>query len=272
MCHRYLIAATPRSGSSYLCDLLNKSGAAGMRSATGVEGWEYLGRHCRVDPGRPSALQIIEDALRRSELGGVQGFKVMWRDWASLLARCTDEAERQRLRDELAEIPWVRLRRRDQIAQAVSWAKAVQTQQWNSTKTPLTTRVEYNYLFISRRLADAKASEQGWDCWFEELGVVPLELVYEDYIRDPAATLSRIGLHLGVENGLSCRPEATNLRRQRTTDNQVWQKRFVRDRRNIATRAAAMVRSGFAPSTWREVRRRLLERGGAAPTAGAAVR
>lgn len=257
---RYLIATNPRSGSSFLCDLLHKSGAAGMRPRYEDTGWEYLGTNANPEEiGGRSSLEFLEDAFLRSELGGAQGFKVMWPDIVCLFARCADAEERQVLRTQLAALPWIRLRRRDRVAQAVSWAKAVQTQQWSSLRSSQPIDIQYNYFLIARRFADARGNERAWDRWFDEMGIEPLELIYEEFVLDLPGTVETIARHLGREDTMICRADATNYEVQRNAVNQEWSERFLRDRATRASRGMALVRSMVARSTWRELVRRLRE-------------
>ena len=54
---------------------------------------------------------------------------------------------------------------------------------------------------------ELEAYDAAWNPWFEEQGVVPLRLFYEQLSADPATALIRICEALGVEA-----PKATDVR------------------------------------------------------------
>ena len=221
-----------------------------MRPASGIHGWEYLGTHLGEVEGR-TPLEILDDAFERSEVDGNASFKLMWPQLAALRARSADRGQREELEAELKRVPWIRLRRRDRVAQAVSWAKAVQSQQWNSRNQAQATSIQYNYVLIWRLLFKARRYEREWDRWFDALQIEPLELVYEDYVQDLPGTVRRIARHLGRDGDLVCRREETNLEVQRNVENRVWKERFLREHRSAPARIAAMTRSAASRSTWR---------------------
>ena len=162
----YLVCATPRSGSTLLCQELDKTGLAGhpqeyfealRRSGVPRRPHEYFDpeRHANIverlafremleGAPKPNPLwhpdtydQYLEWALDEGTTpNGVFGAKLMWGylgDFAELL-RGIDGMAGRSLPDLLARafpgLRYVQITRRDKVRQAVSLWKAVQTQAW----------------------------------------------------------------------------------------------------------------------------------------------
>lgn len=162
----YLVCATPRSGSTLLCQELDKTGLAGhpqeyfealRRSGVPRRPHEYFDpeRHPNIverlafremleGAPKPNPLwhpdtydQYLEWALNEgTTTNGVFGAKLMWGylgDFAELL-RGIDGMAGRSLPDLLSRafpgLRYVQITRRDKVRQAVSLWKAVQTQAW----------------------------------------------------------------------------------------------------------------------------------------------
>jgi len=162
----YLVCATPRSGSTLLCQELDKTGLAGhpqeyfealRRSGVPRRPREYFDpeRHPNIverlafremleGAPKPNPLwhpdtydQYLEWALNEGTTpNGVFGAKLMWGylgDFAELLRGIHGMAARS-LPDLLSRafpgLRYVQITRRDKVRQAVSLWKAVQTQAW----------------------------------------------------------------------------------------------------------------------------------------------
>ena len=139
----YIIAATPRSGSTLLCDLLSGTGIAGQPHS-------YYRREDILDYARTwgvSSPDVIGDeafertyleAVRRAGAAqtGIFGLRLMWSSVAELSARLSaihpDRLD-DSVRFELAfgKPLYIHLSRRDKVAQAVSLLKAKQSGLWH---------------------------------------------------------------------------------------------------------------------------------------------
>jgi LPS sulfotransferase NodH len=162
----YLICATPRSGSTLLCEALKATGMAGVpeeyfealrHSGRPRRPQEYfigaqdrtilrhLGEHTSTD-GRPGRSPLwdrhdYEPFLRwaigqGTTLNGVFGAKLMWGyfgDFVSLLREIPSYRElpiRELLPAAFPELRYIRVVRANKVRQAVSLWKAVQTATW----------------------------------------------------------------------------------------------------------------------------------------------
>ena len=167
----YLVCATPRSGSTLLCQLLDQTGVAGhpeeyfealRHSGLPRRPEEYFDPHRHANIIERLAFREMPDGTSRTpntlwqpdtydrylawalEQGttpnGVFGAKLMWGylgDFAQLL-RGIDGMHGRPLPDLLASafpgLRYVQITRRDKFRQAVSLWKAVQTQAWRGDR------------------------------------------------------------------------------------------------------------------------------------------
>lgn len=107
---RYFVLFTHRSGSSHLCDLLASIG---------------LGQPDEYNLWQQPTPERLKQAF--AQQGKVAGVKVAW-DVFNALATKGCQLER------MGKLIW--LTREDKLAQAISWARAIQTDQWSSFDKP----------------------------------------------------------------------------------------------------------------------------------------
>ncbi len=207
---RYVVAATPRTGSTLLCRALWDLGLGAPKEVLNppaVRDWE-------VRLGRPAAR--LGHAALRGPLVGLAG-RGRWGDdrlrayldrvaarrtaggWFGLklhghhLARWFLAAGRDPV-TWLAPQVWIRVRRRDRVAQAASWARARQTGQWAAGRRPWAPPV-YRRRAIDRGLRWIAEGEAAWDEVLGDREVV--EVAYEDLVADWAGTVGRVAVALG---------------------------------------------------------------------------
>ena len=141
-----LVCATPRSGSTLLCALLDGTGVAGRpqefferlaHSGLPRQPREYFERVedpkllellAPTDPGTPDPGDPIPQALAEGTTdNGVFAAKLMWTHLLDLAERLGRPADAALLREHFPDPRYVHVTRRDKIAQAVSLWRAVQT-------------------------------------------------------------------------------------------------------------------------------------------------
>ena len=131
-----LICALPRTGSSLLGELLYATGLVGYPA-------EWFWREDRGRNGERWQVTSFADYLARvleagTSPNGVFAAKLMWGYLDDVLfelrrlARSYDAEDAAVLQSAFPDPRFVWVRREDAVAQAVSWAKAVQTGQWRS--------------------------------------------------------------------------------------------------------------------------------------------
>jgi LPS sulfotransferase NodH len=234
----YLVCATPRSGSTLLCHLLDQTGIAGRpeeyfealtHSGRPRRPEEYFeaSRHANIvqrlafrempdadtepaasdrwDPERYD--RYLEWAIEQGTTGnGVFGAKLMWGylgDFAALL-RGIDGHEGltipQLLTRAFPNLRYVRITREDKVRQAVSLWKAVQTQAWRRDQPGAPkAQPEFSFRAINYLVRQLTAHDASWDAYFLGLGHEPLTVTYEELAAHTVPTVRRVLEHIGVD-------------------------------------------------------------------------
>lgn len=196
-----ILCATPRSGSTLLCDLLAATGLAGRPASfyrrEGIDEWaERLG----VPPGEGAAFErAYLEAVRRKGTGdtGVFALRLMWSSLPELSARLAQlfpglSSDAARLERAFGTPLYLHLSRRDKVAQAVSRLKAEQTGLWHlaadgsereRTTPPQAPRYDGDRL--AAFAAEAEADDAAWTTWFAQQSIAPLRVHYEDVSAIP---------------------------------------------------------------------------------------
>src|SRR4051812_14779939 len=234
----YLVCATPRSGSTLLCELLKGTGVAGcpreyfetLRS-TGYprqprqyfeDAPEVQALLPPVDPGTPEAAFDWHGVLRAGTTpNGVFGAKVMWGHLEDLWPRLDGRA----LEEVLPRLRFVRVARADRVAQAVSLWIAIQTQRWRDEGGDAETHEPvYSFAAIRHLVGQLEAHERAWDAWLE--GRDPIAVPYERLAAAPADTVAALLEALGIEGAPR---DVTRLRRQSGERSREWIERYGRE-------------------------------------------
>ena len=206
----YLLCATPRSGSTLLCGLLDSSGVAGHpASYFNRKSLTQYAQEWQIAPPRAGR---IDEAFVRAALvagrtaNGVFGGRVMAETLPELVSGLSATSggaptEVDLLSAHLGRLKFVHLRRGDVVAQAVSWAKALQTHFWHPGEavTPGGEAPHYDEELIGRLVATLETFEADWARWFSANRVTRHEVTYEELTADPPGAARRVLDHLGLE-------------------------------------------------------------------------
>jgi trehalose 2-sulfotransferase len=233
----YLVCATPRSGSTLLCQALGQTGVAGhpeeyfealRKSGLPRRPREYFdpSRHVNIverlafrempdGTARPSPLwhpdtydRYLAWALEEGTTpNGVFGAKLMWGylgDFAQLLRGIEGMAGRplpELLARAFPGLRYVQITRQDKVRQAVSLWKAVQTQAWKhdpgAEQAPAVEPV-FSFRAVKYLVRLLTAHDASWDAYFLGLGHEPLKLTYEELAQSTSAVVGRVLEHLGI--------------------------------------------------------------------------
>lgn len=216
----YKIATTPRSGSTLFCLDLWKMGCAGRP-------WEYF------NPGiiAPFAARLgatdFHDYLAkltrsRSTGNGVFGYKIFVDQLMYFRNRYGDAIL------EFAEVPTIFLSRRDKLAQAISFVRAMDERVWSRStdaaqqisRTPSEADLEK----VRKYMAYLIGQEKNWEYHFERSSIDPLRIVYEDYVENQTAHAATLLDWLPAFARDQAEPATTSerLMRQRDATSEVW--------------------------------------------------
>ncbi len=233
----YLICATPRSGSTLLCGLLESSGVAGHPASyfnraslnDYADAWGIARpRDGRVDQG------FVRAALTAGRTpNGVFGGRVMAETLPELVTGLAAhpsgpaETDADLLSANLGRLKFVHLQRLDAVAQAVSWARSLQTHFWHPGEAvaPGGQDPHYDEELIGRLVGTITKFEANWTAWFAANHIVPGEVTYEELAADPLRTAHKVldYLELEVPPG---RQLVAGHRRQADQLNADWIARF----------------------------------------------
>ena len=212
----YMICATPRSGSGYLCDLLVSTKMLGNP----LEYFNTKGRRLS-DPGYPGnpAAQLEIVRSRGATGNGIYGVKVLVLQLKRLEGRIDP------FRD-LPKLSFIRLRRRDRLGQAISLARAMQTQQFAASQ-PESAAATYDAARIRRCLRSLEQQEALWDDILRRLSATPLQLIYEDVLQDPQQSIDQIASAMGLSGPVAIDRTLVTHKTQRDDATAEWRQRFL---------------------------------------------
>ena len=195
----YAILTTPRSGSSYLCDLLDSTNIAGHPSEHLRLAAQELARYCNFN-----YLSLLDNLKQyRTTHNRVFGTKIISHFLFELKQSKPDFRQIFRSIDK-----FILLVRQDKLAQAVSLEVAQQTEIWHlrdratsidyrskleniKIDNTLLNNIEQKYDFINRQEARLRKI-------LSDNQIEPLEVVYEDILEDPRLQIDRIIDFLGI--------------------------------------------------------------------------
>lgn len=261
----YLVCATPRSGSTLLCHLLDQSGLAGhpeeyfealRHSGVPRRPHEYFDpdRHANIierlafrempDSAEPTPNELwrpeaydryLEHVLEEGTTpNGVFGAKLMWGylgDFAALLRGIDGMAGLpvpELLDRAFPGLRYVQITRLDKVRQAVSLWKAVQTQAWRNEGGDRGSAIEplFSFRAINFLVRQLTAHDASWDAYFLGLGAAPLKLTYEELAEAPEPVIRRVLEHLDIPVPAELALEGPTLTVQADARSEEWVGRF----------------------------------------------
>ena len=219
----YLVCATPRSGSTLLCELLRATGVAGaplehfetLRHSglprqpreyfDGLSDSAVVDRLPPLQPPQPAAEdperwwgRVLEQG---STENGVWAGKIMWGHTEDFVARVSPLTGADSLQGALVallgDVRLVFVTRADTVAQAVSLWRAVQTEEWRDGSGG-SGEAEYSFEGIDHLVRQLRDHDEAWRHWFAEAGWSPHVIAYEELNADPQAVAEGALKFLGL--------------------------------------------------------------------------
>jgi trehalose 2-sulfotransferase len=240
----YLLCCCERTGSTLLGEALAGTGIAGRP-------FGYFSRVALYNPRTRRILTQAKDddtyldnvIVAATTPNGVFGAKVHWEHFLDVIAKAGRLAPTQGgeasarvpevLRPAFPALHYVWLIRRNEVARAISHYRAKKTDRWHVDSRWLTDDADedgepdFDFGQIDAFVRAGKRDDARWRQFFQEHGIAPLEVSYEDMIDDLEKTVRRILGFIGIAAGDVKLPPAT-LRRLADRRSQEWEARYRR--------------------------------------------
>ena len=228
----YLLASVPRAGSTYFSHVLWRTGCLG--APLEYLNYEPLGPYGFAARSADAQLDLWRSVLkRRCSPNGVFGLKAFPMQLQSL-----EQSNPVLLRVVLAVLlakdrprHVVYLRRRDIVAQTVSYARANMTGVWRKEQESAAPReMEYSQDQLEAAERGIGLQQSVWERMFIDLRIDPLELWHEDVLDNPAQAIKQVAQYLGVPIERSSKVAIPEIRKQSPGNTQAWIDRYARSR------------------------------------------
>ena len=209
----YLICATPRTGSSLLCGLLDSTGVAGH-----PESWfrrqderEFAARWGIADAseGTFGYSDYFRAAVAAgSTANGVFAARIMWGTMDEVTAHLTPiypghaGSAAGLLNAAFGQTRFVYLRRGDVVAQAVSLLRAEQTGVWFETadeRQEPAPEPGFDFGQACDLVRQIEEDNAAWEEWFTTEAIQPYRMLYEELDADPVGIASGVLGFLGLD-------------------------------------------------------------------------
>jgi len=232
----YLVCGTPRSGSSLLCEALINTGIAGQ-----PEEEYFLPRNELVWQerwGTSTYAEYLASAIKQcTTLNEVFGAKMMWGYFDNFVSKVrrlptyNDKAlsVNDLMQSVFPNLHYIWIKRSDKVRQAVSHAKAIQTDVWKmvtETEPLLTTKPAFSFKQIDFMVQHLEAQEAAWQNYFAVNGIQPFIVVYEDFVLRYEATAVQILKYLDIPEAERVEFAPRRMRKQADEESEIWVQRY----------------------------------------------
>lgn len=230
----YFLAATPRTGSFLLAEALESTGIAGRPKEYFEVSFDAF---WMKELGASDDRDFFDKVLKAGTTpNGVFGAKVHWFQFEFLktkLARAYPGEEQDLLDRVFPGLRFLFLVRRDKVRQAVSYVRAIQTEEWWSIpgEPPPQRAARAEPFFdledIDRRVALMHRLEDDWRRYFDDRGITPLTVAYEDLVGSLESTVLAAIEYLGITVDRAPVIAPPRLRRQADEITEEWVREYL---------------------------------------------
>lgn len=228
----YLLATVPRAGSTHFSHVLWRTGCLG--APLEYLNFEPAGPYGFASASPSAQLDLWHSVLRRRcSPNGVFGLKAFPMQLQAL------ERDNPALLNEVlpAMLPRQRprrivyLRRRDLVAQAVSYARANMSGIWRKEQEGVdATELAYSQEQLEAAERGILLQHAVWDRMFNDLHINPLTLWHEDVLANPAEAARQVAGYVGAALYPAAAVNIPEIRKQAPGDAQLWIDRYTRSR------------------------------------------
>lgn len=260
----YLVCATPRTGSTLLCEALISTGLGGhpreyfeaLRHSglprrpreyfTGLDNAEILdllGDYSTLDTlarrfanGEEYARYLDQVFEEGTTPNGVFAAKVMWGYLYDFVGNLREiEAYRDMPVPELLatvfpDLRYIYVTRRDKVRQAVSLWKAIQNAVWgqqDGASAPQTDRkLVFHFEAIDHLLRTNADHEEAWRRYFTENDIQPFHVIYEDLTTSYERTALEILQYLHIDIPERVLIKERRMKKQADALSEEWVQRY----------------------------------------------
>jgi LPS sulfotransferase NodH len=227
----YIVASTVRTGSYMLCEGLELTGQAG-RPAEAFCPDHRIGYSERWNiPIESSFGDYFQAVIKNGRTpNGVFGVKIH----AHHLQPLAEESgfpgrPFQVLLHLFPGAKYIDLRRQDRRAQAISYHRAIATNEWwriHGVKNPFVRKKEASFDGVAICALEDKLAEQqaAWDRFFATEKIEPLRMDYEGLCRDYRGEVARALTFLGQDPALAAKLPEPRLVRQADATTVAWRR------------------------------------------------
>ncbi len=228
---RYIIASTPRSGSSLLCEGLCASGVAGRPAE--VFAPDFREPWCSRWSVRRDApfAEYLEAALRFGTTpNGIYATKIQWMHVPVLAAdaRYIGPPEGA-LHSLFPGATFVNIVRRDRRAQAISWFRACETNEWFRTESTIAPS-DFMRPLDTKRVRDLErhldGQQSSWERYFRDRNIRPLIIEYERLANNYRGEIVRVLAFLGLDRTRGLEIPNARLLRQADSTSEAWRRQM----------------------------------------------
>ena len=239
----YIICFTPRAGGWLLGEALRETGIAGIPEEwcnTNPHGTNetQLAASWGVEPPERSGSykQYLEKMhANGTTANGVFGLRIQFSDLELLSSklRATPEYSQLGLREIMPQafpnLRYIWLTRRDKVRQAVSYARALQSDIWRiregaQTLTPIP--VDYDEREIAAYEASFIEQDKFLSDFFKLSGIEPITIYYEDLLTNYEQTVRKVLTELKVEGAATARIAPSRCVRLADDTSEEWVRRY----------------------------------------------
>jgi trehalose 2-sulfotransferase len=224
------VAATPRTGSSLLCEGLAATGIAGVPDEVFTpEHRAMWHRYWSLD-NAAGFSEYANAALRHGSTGnGVTSFKIHWMHVAAL-AKDSKCRSGDVLSELLPKALFVNVVRRDRLSQALSWFRANATNVWSRFDDVPADSLDPAPALDIDTVRDLEAhidwQQTSWLKYFESREIVPLTIEYEALDEDYRGEIASVLAYLGLDTSAARRIPRPRRIRQADAITMSWRRRW----------------------------------------------
>jgi trehalose 2-sulfotransferase len=222
ICKSIVLATEERTGSEWLCQLMVETGVLGRPS-------EFLNgpwfRNFLNDYPLGVREQVAIAHIAGSTSNGIFSTKLHSQQFERLSPIMS--------LDQYAPNPiFVRLTRNDILGQAISMARARQSNQYHA-HWRTEHDIHYDADLTMALLVEILQRRSRWELFFVRNGIAPVCISYEELLQDPIKQIRRIANGAGVSLPNEIQPPKRRLSIQRDQMSDQWRAQFIRDKAGL---------------------------------------